>query len=203
MKLTKDAYLYLAQFADDKTILSMLSVDKKFNDPKFFQQVLENKYPLLVKYKYETQKWKRFYIDMVYCISKIEEEHGISYYSVDGYNPKEHCNQNKQRIINSIMLKAAKGGQKDIINLMIEKGADVFDRAMAYAAKGGYKDIVNLMIEKGATGFNRAMRFAAYGGYKDIVNLMIKKGANHFDWAMANAATGGHKDIVEYLRSLQ
>ena len=145
MKLTKDTYLYLAQFADDKTILNMLSVNKKFNDLKFFQQIMEKKYPLLIKYKQENQNWKKFYISMVYCISKIEEEHGISYYSVDGYNPKKHCNRNKQQILDNIMSNAAGGGQKDIVNLMIEKGATNFDRAMGNAEHGGHKDIVEYL----------------------------------------------------------
>lgn len=39
MELTKDTYLYLTNFADDRTILNILSVNKKFNDPIFFQQI--------------------------------------------------------------------------------------------------------------------------------------------------------------------
>ena len=40
---------------------------------------------------------------------------------------------------------------KDIVELMVEKGATGWDLGMEYAAKGGYVDIVELMIEKGAT----------------------------------------------------
>ncbi len=40
MKLTKDAYLEIAKNADDKTIVKMLSVNRKFNDDAFFQEIL-------------------------------------------------------------------------------------------------------------------------------------------------------------------
>ena len=59
MELNKDTYLYLAQFADDRTILNMLSVNKKFNDPEFFRQVMTRKYTLLIKYKGD-EDWKSY-----------------------------------------------------------------------------------------------------------------------------------------------
>ena len=36
MSLPNDVYGYLTNFADDKDILNMLSVNKKFNDDVFF-----------------------------------------------------------------------------------------------------------------------------------------------------------------------
>ena len=47
--LPTDVYEYLANFADDRTILNMLSVNKKFNDEKFFKRVIQRKYPLLLR----------------------------------------------------------------------------------------------------------------------------------------------------------
>lgn len=227
MKLSKDTYLYLTRFADDRTILNMLSVNKKFNDPKFFEEVIRNKYPLLIKYKPDKETWKRFYISMVYCISKIREDYGIPYYPINGYNPQNFCDHSsKQDILEFIMylaviedqidmvrflieqgantfnynmFEAAKRGHKDIVELMIQHGADDFDRGMFGAAYGGYKEIVELMIQKGANDFNRAMFGAARGGHKDIVELMIQLGANDFNKAMEGAATGRHKDITELM----
>ena len=118
MKLSREPYLYLTQFADDRTILNMLSVNKKFNDPKFFQQVMIRKYPLLVKNKPENQSWKQFYISMTYCISKIQQDHGISYYHVKGYNPQKLCNLSKQDLLEVIMYLAAKEGHIDVVEIM-------------------------------------------------------------------------------------
>jgi ankyrin repeat protein len=96
---------------------------------------------------------------------------------------------------------AAKNGHKDIVEIMIKKGANDFNRAMVQAAKNGHKDIVELMISKGANHFNSAMINAAKNGHKDIVELMISKGANDLHSAMFYAAEYGHKDIVELMIS--
>lgn len=50
MNLMKDAYLEIAKAADDRTIVRMLSVNKKFHDDDFFKLVFEHKDPLLVKF---------------------------------------------------------------------------------------------------------------------------------------------------------
>lgn len=35
--MNKDVYLLIADNADDKTVVNMLSVDRKFHDPEFFE----------------------------------------------------------------------------------------------------------------------------------------------------------------------
>lgn len=85
--LPKDVYLHLASFADDKTIINMLSVNKKFNDPKFFEMVMKRKYPLLLKFR-KNQDWKTFYLEMVKYISLLKEEHDLDYVSAPSFNPK-------------------------------------------------------------------------------------------------------------------
>jgi hypothetical protein len=97
------------------------------------------------------------------------------------------------------MFRAAGGGYKDIVELMINKGANHFRGTMEIAAGGGYKDIVELLIAHGANSFNGAMVSAARNGHKDIVELMISKGANSFQGAMEMAAENGYKDIVELM----
>ena len=76
MNIPKDIYEYLAGFADDRTIIDMLSVNKKFNDPIFFQRIFNRKYPLLMDLKPNNQDWKTFYLTMVKYIAKL------------GYKPK-------------------------------------------------------------------------------------------------------------------
>ena len=43
---------------------------------------------------------------------------------------------------------------------------------MRYAAVGGHKDIIELLIEKGATGWDEEMYRAAEGGHLDIEKLI-------------------------------
>ena len=79
MNLPKDVYLYLADFADDKTVLNMLSTNKEYNDPEFFKRVLRRRYPASLNFKPENQSWKQYYIDTVYYISKIKDLIGYNY----------------------------------------------------------------------------------------------------------------------------
>jgi hypothetical protein len=74
MKLSKDTYEYLLNFADDKTVLSMLSVNKKFNDDEFFEKIMKKRYPTIIEYKKLDESWKDFYIEQIYWISKTREE---------------------------------------------------------------------------------------------------------------------------------
>jgi len=89
MNIPKDVYEYLTNFGDDKTIVNMLSVNKTFRNEDFFKRVLERKYPLLIKIKGENQSWKEFYLEMVYYLSKLEENYGIPYIPNKDYNPKK------------------------------------------------------------------------------------------------------------------
>jgi hypothetical protein len=74
MELTKDVYEYLTNFADDKTVLNMLSVNKKFNDPVFFEKIMRRRYPTLIEFKKEYETWKEFYVRTIYWVSLIKEE---------------------------------------------------------------------------------------------------------------------------------
>ncbi len=89
MNLTKDMYEYLANFADDKDIVNMLSVNKKFNDPIFFERIFKRKYPLLVKFKNENETWKHFYLRMIKSIAKLNEQYHIPYIPHVDFNPEE------------------------------------------------------------------------------------------------------------------
>ena len=88
MNLTKDTYEYLTNFADDKDIVKMLSVNKQFSDPIFFERIFKRKYPLLIKFKSENETWKNFYLRMVKNIAKLEEQYHIPYIAHPDFNPE-------------------------------------------------------------------------------------------------------------------
>jgi len=58
MNIPKDVYEHMTKFADDKTIVNMLSVNKSFRNEEFFKRILERKYPLLIIFKGKNQSWK-------------------------------------------------------------------------------------------------------------------------------------------------
>ena len=47
----KDIYENIINFADDRTVLQMLRARPEFNDPIFFERVLDRKYPYLKEFK--------------------------------------------------------------------------------------------------------------------------------------------------------
>ena len=51
---------------------------------------------------------------------------------------------------NDALLEACEIGNKEIVEMMIEKGANNWDWGLYGACEGGNKEIVELMIEKGA-----------------------------------------------------
>ncbi len=61
----------------------------------------------------------------------------------------------------------------------------------------GMRNIVQLMIQNGGTVFDRAMRKAAEGGHRTIVEFLIQKSATDFDWKTRGEAEGGHREIVK------
>ena len=176
MLLPTDVYLYLLDFADDRTVLQMLSVNKKFSDDTFFERIIDRKYPLLKEFKKNDETWRRFFIRMTYYIAKLNEEFGIPYIPTKGYSPEK-------------------------LYKLWNKEKNIYNGAMCYAAEGGHLDIVQYLIdEKGANHFNIAIHYAAGGGNLDIVKYLIEKGATDFDWAIERAARWEHPEIVQYLK---
>src|SRR5437868_6260091 len=85
-------------------------------------------------------------------------------------------------------------GDKDLVDLFIEKGVNNWDYGMFGAAKGGHKDLVDFFIEKGARKWNFSMKGAAKGGNKELIDFFINKGANNWNWGIEGAAEGGNKE---------
>jgi len=114
---------------------------------------------------------------------------------------------------------AARGGHKDVVALLLDKGADVAatdidgGTALHWAAEVGHKDVVALLLDKGADvaamdiDGRTALHWATQGGHKDVVALLLDKGADvaateaNSGWtALHWAAEGGHKDVFALLK---
>jgi ankyrin repeat protein len=101
---------------------------------------------------------------------------------------------------NEILIYAAQHGYNQLVERMLEEGANDYNWAMESAAFGGHRDIVERMLEVGATDYNEALESAAFGGHRDIVERMLELVTQGYDDAMIEAAHGGHEDIVELIR---
>ena len=112
---------------------------------------------------------------------------------------------------------AAMAGYKEVVEFLIEKGADVNqqDNELAtplhMAAMEGHKRVVEFLIEKEANVDQQddlqatPLHWAASSGYKGVVEFLIEKGANVDQQdkervtPLHMAAMGGHKGVVEFL----
>jgi ankyrin repeat protein len=203
MELTKDTYEYLLNFADDKDVLNMLSVNKKFSDEKLFERIIKRRYPLLLSYKQYRQSYKSFFIEMVYYISKLQEDFGIPYIPYKYFNPEIFYYSYidaPEYFLNGAASVAAEAGRLDLVKMFIDKGAK--EISLISAARGGNLDIVKLAKGRGSD-INVALGEAAERGYLDIVKfLIIEKGASDIETALDLSKYMKNQELVDYLETL-
>jgi len=112
---------------------------------------------------------------------------------------------------------AAYRGDRGIVRLLLDKGADVdaqrgeYGNALQVAAYRGDRGIVQLLLDKGADvnaqggHYGSALQAAAYMGQKYIMQLLLDKGADsnanegHYGNALQVAACKGDRGIVQLL----
>lgn len=205
MNIPKDLYEYLTNFADDRTILSMLSTNKQFRDENFFRRVMERRYPNVIQFKGE-QSWKRFYIETVYYINKIYDLIKYQYTKKAGKSPKVYYQYIKKYIDDIDLLLKAAIREKDIdfVKFLVEKGADPKEWVHE-AAINSSPEILDYLRQQGAN--LRRMRDGpltdaiTYGNYENV-KYLIEHGSNihvNDDWPIYLAARFGHLDILKYL----
>ena len=188
MNLTKDVYLYLMNFADDVTILNMLSVNKKFNDEIFFDRIIRRKYPFLVKFKNSNTSWKTFFVKMIYYIN-ILNEYGVSYIPVKEFNPELLVEKSRKMfkkenrfplgIMLKILIYAAEVGDNETIKNIDKKEPNLArNRLFLIAAKNGKLNTVKFIFEKAPIEvfvFKKAFRKAVKNNHLDVVKYLIEQ----------------------------
>jgi ankyrin repeat protein len=108
---------------------------------------------------------------------------------------------------------AGQGGHKEVVELLITKGADVNfagGAPLVLTALKGHKEVAELLIAKGANanvgvGGVTPLLAAASGGHTELAEFLIAKGAdvnakNKNGWTpLYSAASNGHKELAELL----
>jgi len=123
------------------------------------------------------------HIDLFYFLfNKIPEKPNCQYY-------------------NKIMATAAEHGYKQIVELMLSKGASDYEYTMTMATYNNHIELVNLMLNLGANNYNKTLVISACRGHIDIVKLMLDLGANNYQEAIDDATQMGFNDIIELIKS--
>jgi hypothetical protein len=209
MEVSKDIYEYLMNFADDRTILNMLSVNKEFRDEKFFKRVMERKYPAALKFKSPGQSWKQYYIETVYYVEKIYELIGYRYSNNAKRSPETYYRSISRDNLDYILILAIRDEDLDFVKFLIEeKGLNINQgrgTPLWAASEKGNLDMVKYLVEHGAvvTINDGATYEAARYGYLDILKYLVEKGAGiNLNLSLGVAEKYGHSEVVKYLKSL-
>jgi hypothetical protein len=231
-KLSRDEMYVLGLTLEPKALLTFCQTDKKFNEKvckndNFWREKLRKDYPLLEKFNYKKDAWKKFYLKMIYYISKLEEDFGVPYFPLKNYSPEDlHLFRGSSNFQNQIMKYAAGVGNIDLIEKMLKQRASELTSAISAAAEEGHLETVKFLIKKGAlpkqaaltASYNGHINIIKYlikknypidkelimieatiGGYRDIVEYLIEQGEKNFDTALLYSAEGGHIDILKLL----
>jgi ankyrin repeat protein len=115
------------------------------------------------------------------------------------------------------LLLAAENGHKQVVKLLVDKGAEVnaqgggYGNALQTASARGYKEIVKLLLDKGAEVdaqggyYGDTLQAASAGGHEVVVRLLVDKGAEvnaqggPYGNALQAASARGYKEIVKLL----
>ncbi|KAJ3967390.1 ankyrin repeat-containing domain protein, partial [Lentinula raphanica] len=202
-----------AQMPNEETI--KLTLDFVQEDSKSFENWKKNYYPIPA----EELTLKDCNILHIIAYLGLTESAGRLFSNIlaSHSNPQNHKTSHKGDALGSVIQAAAYGGHKDIVELLLDNGADIeaqggfHGTAIEAAAAKGHKDIVELLLLHNANVntqggyYGTAMQAAAAEGYKDVVELLLLHNADvnaqsgEYGTAIEAAAELGHKDIVELL----
>ena len=144
----KDIYSYIVNLADDRDVINMLSVNRKFNDDMYFKAVLEKRYPLLIKHKEKDETYKYFYLKMVKYMAKLWEEYEIPYIPVKNFDPAYMYLKFDKKIYTIALYYAVEMGDIKLAQHLINKGAKINSDTYAYAGQGGSLDMLHFLLKR-------------------------------------------------------
>ena len=154
----KDIYEYIVNLAEDRDVINMLAVNKKFNNDSYFKKMLERRYPNLLQYKNENETYKHLYLRMVKYLAKLWEEYEIPYIPSEIFDPErlyEIANYYKshKRVTNPYtiaLMDAVQIGDVKSAQHLIDKGGKI--NVFSYESVGTL-EMLKFLMSKSFTPF--------------------------------------------------
>ena len=105
---------------------------------------------------------------------------------------------------NAIAYNAAKYGHKDIIDLLISKGYAGYNYILSAASTGGQYELIQYMLELGADIITCGLHNAIEVGDLRLVNMIVELGVNEDDFEDTDfaAGMGGNMDIIHLMEDI-
>lgn len=100
------------------------------------------------------------------------------------------------------LMGACEGGRYDVIFMMTARGASNFNMALDGACASGNIDVINIILTSNRVDINYALRGACMSNKKHVVELAIQRGANDWNIGMITSCQYGHLDLVKLMISL-
>ncbi len=214
MYLTKDMYLYILNFVENRDVINILSVNKKFICDANFKIIMRQRYPLLMKFK-KKNTWKYLFVHTTYYINYLKNLE-IQYIPSTSFNPKHfYLMYQKNKDIRYLLYRVLtilvdEGGHYQILqNLLntMKKKLDIkiiLNDLLCNTMKSADLRTIKILFENGATHYIELLYIAIFHNNFPIIRFAIENGLHtmeHDDFldAINHAHTVGNIDIINYL----
>lgn len=175
----KDIYEYIVNLADDRDVINMLSVNRKFNDDSYFKKILEKRYPLLLRFKQKNETYKRFYLQMVKYMALLWEKYKIPYIPGKDFNPEYfHKSFGERRIYTVALLEAVEIGDIKLAQYLMDKGAKVDGFTYISIGVGGSVEMMKFLLQKYYVygWLQAALCYAKENHHQALIDFLIESG---------------------------
>lgn len=189
IRFTDDSVFYSAVGGDEELLDYAISESKKKEKERFLQETFKHKTFLILGIQ-EVIYWNELALE------------GAAY-SGNMILVRKFINKMFKGLENALG-KAALGKHENVFRFIASKAnKKVFKESLILknASEGGNLNIINFLIENGADAWNEGLCGAAQGGNLDLVKFYISRGADNLNKALQCAEIGGHNDVIIYLKN--
>lgn len=114
-----------------------------------------------------------------WCSRRIRENEFVDAYKNGNVETvSRYLEQNDDSDLSKALLYVCENGDKIMVNLFIDNGANNLDEALNIACGKGNVDIAELLVKKGAKSLDEGLKTACQKNRYSTAELMVQKGAN-------------------------
>lgn len=103
----------------------------------------------------------------------------------------------------TVLGRAARNGHADVVEALLDAGADGLGDALVCAAIGGHTSVLSLLLDRDANvhfSHDAPLFWAAQQGYEEAVTLLLERGATATERALEVALRHEHEAVAALLR---